>query len=234
MTPFILLPPSEGKAAGRTGRPGHPARSWPRARRSPGPGHRRAGAGHGGVAPARRGALLGVKGEALAAATDHDLAVASSPTWPAIERYTGVLYQALDAAVAARRRPPPAGRPGADLLGPVGRGRAGRSDPRLQAQDGRHPAPPVPAGPSAGRPGGARPSPPPWPRRCADRVVWDLLPGEHRAAWAPCVTAGDPDAVRAPRLGALLRPGRSRRAERSWSPSATGTSCSRARWCVTC
>ena len=30
----------------------------------------------------------------------------------------------------------------------------------------------------------------------ADRVVWDLLPGEHRAAWAPCVTVGDPDAVR--------------------------------------
>ena len=30
----------------------------------------------------------------------------------------------------------------------------------------------------------------------ADRVVWDLLPNEHRAAWAPCVTPGDPDAPR--------------------------------------
>ena len=46
------------------------------------------------------------------------------------------------------------------------------------------------------------------------RVVWDLLPDEHRAAWAPCVTVGDPDAVRRRRLGALLRRGGPRRADR--------------------
>jgi len=42
------------------------------------------------------GKLLGVKGVALAAAVEADRAVRRSPTMPAIERYTGVLYDALD------------------------------------------------------------------------------------------------------------------------------------------
>ena len=52
-------------------------------------------------------ALLGVKGDALAAAIRADRAVRRSPTMPAIERFTGVLYDALDArtlSTHARRR----------------------------------------------------------------------------------------------------------------------------------
>jgi cytoplasmic iron level regulating protein YaaA (DUF328/UPF0246 family) len=56
---------------------------------------------------ASRSKLLGVKGDALAVATEADRSLATSPTLPAIERYTGVLYQELDAAslrAASRRR----------------------------------------------------------------------------------------------------------------------------------
>jgi hypothetical protein len=45
-----------------------------------------------------RAKLLGVKGVALAAATEADRSVRTAPTLPAIERYTGVLYEALDHA----------------------------------------------------------------------------------------------------------------------------------------
>mgnify|MGYP003498484143 FL=1 len=38
-----------------------------------------------------------MKGEALAGATAANQAVATAPTRPAIDRYTGVLYDALDA-----------------------------------------------------------------------------------------------------------------------------------------
>ena len=43
-----------------------------------------------------RGALLGVKGEALAKATLANRSVFESPKTPAIKRYTGVLYDAAD------------------------------------------------------------------------------------------------------------------------------------------
>lgn len=54
-----------------------------------------------------RSALLGVKGRALVAATAANRSVASSSTLPAIDRYTGVLYDALDhrsLAISRRRR----------------------------------------------------------------------------------------------------------------------------------
>ena len=56
---------------------------------------------------AERGKLLGVKGVALAAATEANRTVMSAPTKPAIERHSGVLYDALDRgslAPAHRRR----------------------------------------------------------------------------------------------------------------------------------
>ncbi len=195
MTPFILLPPSEGKAEGGTG----PA--WaPGTLVAPGLDDRRARVMAALVramsgAAVRRGALLGVKGEALDRATDRDRTVASSPTMAAIERYTGVLYQALDAPslpAAARRRLDVQVRIFSGLWGIVGPG---------------DPIPDYKLKMSATLPRLSRP-----PRRLAawwrpaitaalapevrDRMVWDLLPGEHRAAWAPCVTLGDPDAAR--------------------------------------
>jgi uncharacterized protein len=104
--PLILLPPSEGKAPGGTGpawSEGTMAVDLDDRRRSVMAALVRAMRG----SEARRRALLGVKGVALAAATAADRTVAGSPTLPAIERYTGVLYDALDhrtLPAAARRR----------------------------------------------------------------------------------------------------------------------------------
>ena len=105
-SPLILLPPSEGKAPGGDGppwQPGSMAFDLDDRRVAVIAGLRRA---MRSAEPARR-ALLGVKGEALAAATAADREVTTAPTRPAIERYTGVLYDALDVPtlpVAARRR----------------------------------------------------------------------------------------------------------------------------------
>lgn len=196
MVPLILLPPSEGKLGGGRGAPWRPGSSvYPeldarRARVLAGLARAMA------AAPARRGALLGVKGEALAAATEHNLTVATAATRPAIERYDGVLYQALDAGslpAAHRRRLLAQGRIFSGLWGVVGPGdpipdyklKMGATLPRLSRPATRLSTWWRPALTAALAP------------EVAGQVVWDLLPGEHRAAWVPCVTAGDPDAVRA-------------------------------------
>jgi cytoplasmic iron level regulating protein YaaA (DUF328/UPF0246 family) len=129
--------------------------------------------------PARR-RLLGVKGDALAAATAANRAVRTGPTMPAIERYTGVLYDALDAgSLPARDKKRLAAQvvifsglwgasmPGDPLpdhklkmsaaLAPVGRLSTWWRAPLTDAL-----APLV-----------------------ERRVVWNLLPIEHDAAWAP-------------------------------------------------
>ena len=98
--PVLLLPPSEGKSPGGTGAPWAPVAapspsSTPTARRRSPPSLRAMRAAE----PARR-KLLGVKGDALAAATAANRAVRTGPTMPAIERYTGVLYDALDRGLA--------------------------------------------------------------------------------------------------------------------------------------
>jgi cytoplasmic iron level regulating protein YaaA (DUF328/UPF0246 family) len=130
---------------------------------------------------AARAKLLGVKGEALAAATAADRAVATSPTMRAIERYTGVLYGALDVAslsAAPRRRLDDSVLVVSGLWGLVAPG-----DPIPDYK--------LKMGSSLGalgklstwwRPGidaalqarlDARPGP-----------VWNLLPNEHDAAWS--------------------------------------------------
>ena len=103
--PLILLPPSEGKATGGEGP------SW-----SPGSMAIDLDARRERVLTAlasamrgsqvRRSALLDVKGRALEAATNANRDARTSPTVPAIERYTGVLYDALDhrSLTAAQRR----------------------------------------------------------------------------------------------------------------------------------
>jgi len=103
--PLILLPPSEGKASGGDGTP------WTPGSMAIDLDERRVDV-LAALAPAMcrpeasRAALLGVKGKALAAATAVNLTAPTSPTMPAIERYTGVLYDALDhrSLSAAHRR----------------------------------------------------------------------------------------------------------------------------------
>src|SRR5512141_1421550 len=93
--PLILLPPSEGKASGGAGpawEPGSMAVPLDPQREVVFEALGRAMRAQ----EASRSKLLGVKGRALAAAMAANRAVRSSPTLPAIERYTGILYDALD------------------------------------------------------------------------------------------------------------------------------------------
>lgn len=177
--PLILLPPSEGKAAGGEGPPWSSGTmtvdldqdravvmaALVRAMRAP---------------AAQRAKLLGVKGVALDAATEADRQVAGEPTLPAIERYTGVLYDALDHRTlerTARRRLDRSVLIFSGLWGLVG------------------PADPIPdykLKMGAALPGLGRLSTW-WRPRITDalcrltprRRVWNLLPQEHAAAWAP-------------------------------------------------
>jgi cytoplasmic iron level regulating protein YaaA (DUF328/UPF0246 family) len=138
------------------------------------------------VATAMRGAaqarvkLLGVTGSTLAAATTADWLITRSPTLPAIERYTGVLYDALDhgSLTAAQRR---------------------RLDASVVIVSGLWgavmPADPVPAyrlKMSAALPKLGKlssfwrgPLTEALTGLARDRAIWNLLPKEHDAAWAP-------------------------------------------------
>lgn len=104
--PLILIPPSEGKARGGDGpawQPGSMAYDLDERRLRVMAALRTAMRAN----TAARSRLLGVKGDALQAATAANRTVAESPTMPAAERFTGVLYDALDLwtlPAAVRRR----------------------------------------------------------------------------------------------------------------------------------
>jgi cytoplasmic iron level regulating protein YaaA (DUF328/UPF0246 family) len=177
--PLILLPPSEGKALGGTGDPWTPGvmaidldtQRWKviaaLATEMRGPESDRAN-------------LLGVTGRALADASAADRQVTKTPTLPAIERYTGVLYDALDhrSLTAAQR-----GRFASSVV--IVSGLWGAVMPL-------DPVPSYRLKMSAVVPKLGRLSA--WWREpltralvdvAKDRPVWNLLPKEHDAAWAP-------------------------------------------------
>ena len=180
--PLLLLPPSEGKAAGGRGGPWQPGTMV-----APELDERRAKVM---VALARamkgsgvaRGKLLGVKGVALEAATEANREVVAAPTLPAIDRYTGVLYEALSYGTrpaAIRRRIDAQVRILSGLWGVVA--------PRDPIPDYK-----LKMGASVGRLGKLST----WWRPAvtaaladdvAGRTVWNLLPNEHAAAWAPAL-----------------------------------------------
>jgi len=151
----ILLPPSKATAPGGSGPPWQPG---------------------AGALPE----LDGARAEVLAALDPGGRAVAAAPTRPALERYAGVLYRELDPGslpAPARRRLRATALVFSGLGGVVA------------------PADPVP---DHRLEMGARLAPlgrlSTWwrPRltaaladRLARRVVWDLLPAEHAAAWDP-------------------------------------------------
>ena len=181
MPPLILLPPSEKKAPGGPGIPWCEAgQSFPEldeARReviaalldamdSP---------------PEARAKLLGVGAARADEATAANLAVDTAPTMPAIGRYTGVLYDALDAgSLPARLRK--------------------RLDGQVVVFSGLwgavRPSDPIPdykLKMGASLPGLGRPARFWKPHltsalaEAAAATVWDLLPNEHAAAWDPAI-----------------------------------------------
>ncbi len=178
--PLILLPPSEGKTPGGDGAP------WRSGTMAVDLDPRRSqvAAALGRAMKANAGErqkLLGVKGDALAAATAADRSVLESPTMAAIDRYSGVLYGALEPwtlGAAARRRLDRSVLVFSGLWGLVA------------------PADPIPdykLKMGASLPGIGKLST--WWRPAIDealearlagrrRVVWNLLPKEHDAAWS--------------------------------------------------
>lgn len=176
--PVVLLPPSEGKAPGGTGAPWRPgAMSFPELDEQ-----RRAVAAAVAEVVSGPGAagLLGVKGAALDAAVRADLEVMTSPTRPAIRRYTGVLYDALDAASLRGRDRDRLRRSVVILSGLWGAVRPGDPVPDYKLKMGAS-LPGIGRLSTAWRPLVTASLAP----VVAGRTVWDLLPNEHRAAWAP-------------------------------------------------
>ena len=178
---MILLPPSEGKATGGKGPPwesvdqSFPALADPRREVV----HALVEA-MGGSSEARS-KLLGVKATKAEEATAVNLDVATAPTMPAIDRYTGVLYDALNypSLPAKVRR-------GVDRQVVVFSGLWGVVRPT-------DPIPDYKLKMGASLPGLGKPARF-WKPLISDALagaitasgtntVWDLLPNEHSAAW---------------------------------------------------
>jgi cytoplasmic iron level regulating protein YaaA (DUF328/UPF0246 family) len=179
--PLILLPPSEGKSGGGDGPP------WTTGLMAIDLDERRTQVLIALVkamrgSEAARAKLLDVKGRALQAATVANRDARTSPTRPAIERYTGVLYDALDhgSLTAAQRRR-------LDEIVLIFSGLWGLVAPP-------DPIPDYKLKMGALLPGLGKLSS--WWRdelsarlaeRASGRRVWNLLPNEHAAAWRPPV-----------------------------------------------
>lgn len=178
-TPLILLPPSEGKAPGGSGPSvSDGSLSFPEL-----DAERRKVAEALAAAmddDALAAKLLGVKGATLDAAREANRRVLVSPTLPAIERYTGVLYDALDwPSLPGRLK-----RRGANQIvifsGLWGAVRATDPIPDYKLKMGGS-IPGIGKVNTFWRPS-LTPALDPLVR---GRTVWDLLPNEHSAAWNP-------------------------------------------------
>ena len=182
---MILLPPSEGKATGGEGPPWESVdQSFPTLADPRREVVNALVAAMGG-SPEARFKLLGVKAAKAEEATAANLVVATAPTMPAIDRYTGVLYDALDypSLPAKVRR-------GVDRQVVVFSGLWGLVRPTDLIPDYK-----LKMGaslPGLGKP--ARFWKPLISDTLADAItasgtdmVWDLLPNEHTAAWDPSV-----------------------------------------------
>lgn len=178
--PLLLLPPSEGKTVGGDGHPWHDARHGDRRTASLDDARREVLAAltlamHGPATARQK--LLGVGPAATDTATAINLAIDDAATRPAIERYDGVLYGALDHASLTRRD-----RRRLDAQVLIFSGLWGVVTPD-------DPLPDYKCKMSASLPSLGRLAP--WwrPRlapllaeRASGRVVWNLLPNEHDAA----------------------------------------------------
>ena len=184
-TPLILLPPSEGKATGGEGPPWESVdQSFPTLADPRREVVNALVAAMGG-SPEARFKLLGVKAAKAEEATAANLVVATAPTMPAIDRYTGVLYDALDYSSL-----PAKVRRGVDRQVVVFSGLWGLVRPTDLIPDYK-----LKMGaslPGLGKP--ARFWKPLISDTLADAItasgtdmVWDLLPNEHTAAWDPPV-----------------------------------------------
>ena len=210
--PVILLPPSEGKADGGTGKALRIAGlSFNQLEEQRTTLRAALGAAMKGKEPARA-KLLGVKGTALAAATAANLDVLSSPTMPAIDRYTGVLYDALDVASLSTQDRKRLGKQVLIFSGLWGVVRPDDLIPDYKLKMGATLAPvgklstwwrePLTAALAS---------------TVSGTVVWNLLPKEHDNAWAPFAPAHSSSAPSAIFSVKFLDEGKPVKGERSFT-----------------
>jgi cytoplasmic iron level regulating protein YaaA (DUF328/UPF0246 family) len=169
----VLLPPSEGKAAGGDGPPYDPAEGTFGA----------LAAGRRKVAKALRArsfdaaGQLGVGGASLASARAANKAIERALTLPALRRYTGVLYDALGYDGLPRTLQRRLERDVVIVSGLLGVGAGGDAVPPYKVPIGAR-TPDLGRLNSFWKPRVA----PLLVRHVEDAVVWDLLPGAHAAA----------------------------------------------------
>lgn len=181
--PVILLPPSEGKAEGGSGPKLRIANlSFPQLEEHRSTLRAALGAAMKGK-EAGRSKLLGVKGVALASATRANLDVLASPTMPAIERYTGVLFDALDVASLSSRDRKRLNKQVLIFSGLWGVVRPDDMIPDYKLKMGAT-LPPVGKLSTWWR----EPITTALAATVGNAVVWNLLPKEHDNAWTPFET----------------------------------------------
>lgn len=209
--PVLLLPPSEGKSTGGRGRPmrvdrlSFPSLTEQRQRTID------ALARAMRASVATRTKMLGVKGDALAHATAANLAIRTSPTMPAIERFTGVLYDELDVGSLSTRD-----RKRLDAQVIIFSGVFGLLTPTDAIPD--HRLKMTVSLPPIGKVGTAWRTPitEALAPRTAGATVWNLLPNEHAAAWKPAAI-GSPDGPAVMVSVRFLDEGPARKGERTFT-----------------
>ena len=218
---LILLPPSEGKAAPRRGKPARP-RPAVASPGSPQPrerGARRAGRLCAGR-PEHAARMLGL-GPTQADDVRRNARLLAAPTARADAIYTGVLYEALDLALARRGSPASRVALARGHLVAVRAGAPGRPDPVVPTRRRRQPPRPRRRSPRTGARASTRSS-----REAAGTgLVVDLRS-------TPTPRSGGPAADLARAGGHRARAARGRRSRRRWS--ATSTRPPRAGWCARC
>ena len=178
-SPLILLPPSEGKSSGGDGAPlDLDALSF----ESLNPTRERVAKALISVSdrPRSSRALLGVKGPALEKARTENAELKSAPTLPAIERYTGVMYDAIEHRTLDAGAREVFGQSVIIMSGLFGMVRPFDMIPAYKLKMG-------------GKLVRGKSCAVVWKKlltkSLADSVqggvVWDLLPNEHSAAWDP-------------------------------------------------
>lgn len=176
-TPLILLPPSEGKASGGEGPPLDLASL---SFESLNPVRQRFALALAKISqrPGAAQKLLGVKGPALAKAMADNTGLESAPTLPAIQRYNGVMYDAIDYRSLGADAGDAFGRTVIIMSGLFGIVRPLDMIPAYKLKMG-------------GKLLRGRTCASVWKRlvtkslaaAAENRVIWDLLPIEHSAAW---------------------------------------------------
>jgi hypothetical protein len=183
--PLILLPPSEGKASGGEGPPlDYESLSFDELNATRALMAKSLAQLSGKPRVAQK--ILGVKGVALETARSDNAGLVDAPTLPAIERYTGVMYDAIDHKSLGKNAKACFGQNTIIMSGLFGIVRPFDMIPTYKLRMGvkiRQNK----TGAAIWKPLVSKSL----AKTAENGVIWDLLPNEHSAAWDPSLVACD-------------------------------------------